>query len=378
MKVFPTTEVYARMDEICAILAAGGVVLAPSDTTYGLLTDATNNASVEKLISIKKRPHGKPISVFVSGFEMMSDYVDMSYLTHETKSLLPGPYTLVLPSHHFVSPLLEAEDGTLGVRLIGKLCSSENNHMSNASLHAPPPGTMGDMITTLVTHYGKPLTATSANISGQGLCYSPSAFFHQVSDVKRLLLNAVIDAGELPHHLPSTVIHLGTSTPRILRANDTDFMNKKVWDVQDVKGQHLVAEEVHEMVRPYVGKMPVVFFLDGELGCGKTTWTKAFASLFGVYDVVSPTYTYECEYTTDAGNGIKTLKHYDLYNITNAEDMAKLDIAGHLSPTTVVCIEWPGQLSEKERAELARKSYLIRLEFRYTGETTREVGMWWN
>jgi len=102
MKVFPTTEVYARMDEICAILAAGGVVLAPSDTTYGLLTDATNNASVEKLISIKKRPHGKPISVFVSGFEMMSEYVDMSYLTHETRSLLPGPYTLVLPSHHVV------------------------------------------------------------------------------------------------------------------------------------------------------------------------------------------------------------------------------------------------------------------------------------
>jgi hypothetical protein len=49
-------------------------------------------------------------------------------------------------------------------------------------------------------------------------------------------------------------------------------------------------------VKDYLGVKPIVILLDGELGGGKTTWTKYFAEHFGIQGIISPTYTYECEY----------------------------------------------------------------------------------
>jgi glycosyltransferase involved in cell wall biosynthesis len=102
------------------VLRSGGLVVCPSDTVYGLLVDATNEEAVKKLIAFKERPVGKAISVFLDGFEMMGKVVDTSMIKPATKSLIPGPYTFILPSLHYCSKLLESEKGTLGVRWIGK------------------------------------------------------------------------------------------------------------------------------------------------------------------------------------------------------------------------------------------------------------------
>lgn len=353
-------------------------MLVPSDTTYGLLADATHELAIQTLIALKKRPHGKPISVFVSGFEMMSEYVDTQKLTTEARSLLPGPFTLVLPALHRTSPLLEAEDGTLGVRFIGGMRHHDTYQTRIAHAYDRSDSAMGDKVTALVAHYGKPLTATSANISGRGVCYSPQAFFNQLSTIKRKYITGIIDAGELPHRPPSTVIHLGGHAPQILRASDQNYLHHKTHVTHDESETADIAHMVLAIVRNHVGKRPVVVLLDGELGSGKTTWVKAFATLWGVGGIVSPTYTYECEYDITRHHSLQKLRHYDLYNITHHEDMAKLNIPGHLTPHTIVCIEWPGQLNEAVRSELARIAYLIRLEFRYIGETSREVRVWWN
>ena len=51
--------------EALKVLQRGGLVIAPSDTVYGALVDATNEEAVKKLIRFKNRPWGKPISIFV-------------------------------------------------------------------------------------------------------------------------------------------------------------------------------------------------------------------------------------------------------------------------------------------------------------------------
>lgn len=355
MRVFSINQFRKNIPEIIDILRSGGVLVCPSDTTYGLLADATNEKAIEKLIRIKERPRGKPVSVFVDGWDMMGKYADISALTPEVKSLLPGSYTIVLPSLHATSSLLEAEDETLGIRYI-------SHPVVSKILHA----------------FGKPLTATSANISGGGLCYTTDAFFHQLSEVKKELVDAVIDAGELPHNSPSTVIHLGSHTPVVLRANDADFLMHRKFVSKSPEETATVAQNVFETVRDQFGSKPIVILLDGELGSGKTTWTKAFAQYFGIQNIVSPTYTYECEYEAHKIPEVTRFKHYDLYNITQPEDIAYLEIAKHCTVNTVSCIEWSGQLPPEERIKLANTTYLVRMLFEYGGERERKIGVWWN
>jgi len=379
MRVFSITQVQENMAEIIQILSAGGVLVCPSDTTYGLMVDATNEKAVEKLIKLKERPRGKPISIFVEGWEMMEKYADVSKLTPEVRSLLPGSYTIVLSSLHTACPLLEAEDGTVGVRLIGQQILNTKfacpDRVGEILTKETP---LGDIVTSLVAQYGKPLTATSANISGGGLCYTPGAFFNQLSDVKKGLVDAVIDAGELPHNPPSTVIHLGSHSPVVLRASDLNYIHHESKLVEHESGTGQVAGKVYEIVRNYFGVKPIVVLLDGELGCGKTTWTKSFAEHFGVQGIVSPTYTYECEYEIQNKNAITRFKHYDLYNITNTKDLGYLAIPQNLTTNTVMCIEWSGQLSHEDRVRLANISYLVRILFEYVGESERKITVWWN
>lgn len=372
MKVFSAKQAQNRLTEITQTLTSGGVLVCPSDTTYGLLVDATNEKAVEKLIKLKERPRGKPISIFVDGWEMMKKYVDVSALTPEVRSILPGRYTIVLPSLHTASSNLEAEDGTVGVRLIG-------NQIRNSKFEILTKETsLGDFVTSLVAQYGKPLTATSANIAGGGVCYSPQAFLNQLSEKKKEMIDLIIDGGELPHHPPSTVIHLGSHTPVVLRANDKDYMHHVTQTVEGESETAEVARKVYDTVRDRFGLKPIVVLLDGELGGGKTTWTKYFAEYFGVHDIVSPTYTYECEYNVQSGGAITRFKHYDLYNITNPEDIAYLQIAKHCTVNTVSCIEWPGQLPQDERIRLANSTYLVRILFEYMGERERKISVWWN
>ena len=99
------------------VLKSTGLVIFPSDTVYGLLCDATNEQAVKKLITFKNRPAGKPISVF-SNLKFIDQLVKINKEQKKIiEEILPGPYTLILPSKHKVNKLLESEIGTLGIRI---------------------------------------------------------------------------------------------------------------------------------------------------------------------------------------------------------------------------------------------------------------------
>jgi len=169
----PDPEVFARC------MAAGGVVVFPADTVYGLACDPADREAVARLYALKGRPPRKPSAVmfFDAGLALES----LPELGPRTRAvlerLLPGGVTLLLPNPRGRFPLACADDpGTLGLRV--------------------PAGTpLGGV--------SRPVLQSSANLAG-----GPDA--RRLADVPeaiRAAADLVVDAGELPG-TPSTVVDL--------------------------------------------------------------------------------------------------------------------------------------------------------------------------
>jgi L-threonylcarbamoyladenylate synthase len=140
-----------------------GVFVYPTETCYGLGVDATNLRAVKKLYRIKGRSFKKPVHIVVSSRRMAKEYVVWNSLAEKlARAFWPGSLTLVLPvkKHNASMKLLSAGTGFLGVRM---------------PKHKIP--------LQIVKKLGKPITATSANVSGKGECYSLSAVEEQFKKI---------------------------------------------------------------------------------------------------------------------------------------------------------------------------------------------------
>ncbi len=336
----------SSLEQALVTLESGGIVVCPTDTIYGLLVDATNESAVKKLIDFKERPVGKAISVFVADMQMLETIVDVCALTESVRSLLPGPYTLVLPSRGTVSTLLESEKRTLGVRLIGhksaisnpqsannfkntnsnvqtlgsELEASQSNYVIPAKAGISP----ADFVTTLVSMFGKPVTATSANLAGKSSCYSIQALLRQLSGRKLAQLDLIIDAGELPHHPPSTVLDLTTPTPEVLRGTGVGqaVVTHSPEETMDVAQRFISTLIESRRSQHEAPSLPFVIYLHGDLGAGKTHFVKGIARHFGFDRITSPTYLGLQEYKNEKVN----LYHVDLYNFESKEDVEALQL----------------------------------------------------
>jgi L-threonylcarbamoyladenylate synthase len=172
------------------VLKHGGIVAFPTDTVYGLATLPTLVESIESLYIIKDRNREKAIAI------LMSSYAELSGVTSSTSPLAmrlaetfwPGPLTLILPRHPALPDLL-ASNHTIGVRV--------PNH----------PVALGLLKLT------GPLAVTSANLSGQENACTAAEVLRQLKGRFHLL----IDGGETPGGVPSTVVDCTGSKPIVLR-----------------------------------------------------------------------------------------------------------------------------------------------------------------
>lgn len=339
-----------ELQRCVSILEEGGLIVTPSDTVYGLVCDATNNEAVEKLIKVKNRPPGKPISVFSDGFNMMDGLVEMRAHKKLLEKLLPGPFTVILPSKHAVSSLLESERMTLGVRF-----------------------TSFPWIQELVHVYKKPLTATSANISGRHPHYEPKGFINELSAAKKQLIDHIVDFGKLPHNKPSTIIDLTGSSLKLLRKGEIIPLSEATFTSTSFQETKKIAQF---LIEKYVGKLskkPLVFILEGEMGVGKTVFAQGLGEYLRAEQVVSPTYVIYYEYPVNKNNMTMFL-HADLYNIEESEEFSHLGIENYLKEGTVICIEWGdrvGSLFEK----IKDKSKVIVVEMDYKNEKERTISV---
>jgi len=372
-------------EKALTVLSSGGIVIYPTETCYGVGVDATNSEAVSKILKYKKRPEGKAISIACSTSSMASDYVEINKTAENLyKQFTPGPVTIISKSKNKTDKRLESEKGTLGIRIPDY-----------------------KFMLLLVTKFGKPITSTSANSSGKKTPYSIDDIFNNISEKQKNLIDLVIDAGELPHSSPSTVLDTTTEELRVYRSGDISLSRAgEGWGEVDKHITHS-AEETIELGKKIMtdnlyklSNNTIIFLLKGDLGAGKTHFVKGIAQALGIDRIIkSPTYTYVEEYgiqlkikneklkmnksaLSNYGEGgmvvggevgatqnskLKThnfFYHLDAWRIENAQDLEALGIQSWLKPGNVLAIEWPDIVHQLKEDLLKSKIVkFIQVEF---------------
>ena len=180
------------------ILRRGGVVAIPTETYYGLAVDPFNQEAVERLYGIKQRSRQLPILVLVDGAPQLSQVVISvpDIFTRLIALFWPGPLTLVFQAHSDICAQLTGGTGTVGVR------------------HSPHP-----VANRLIHLHGRPVTATSANISGM----PPAVTAQQVHQIFGGQVDLVLDGGATPGGQGSSLVGLHESELCCLREGRIPF-----------------------------------------------------------------------------------------------------------------------------------------------------------
>lgn len=175
----------AAARKAAAALTAGGIVLYPTDTLYGLGADVANPAALAELNLLKGREEGKPMSVIVPDIASMERVAVVNATAKKlAEQFLPGALTLVLRARG---------GGTVGVRIPDD-----------------------PFALALARIFGKPYTATSANRAGEQTPQTISDILaHFGSAAEHLSL--VVDGGVRESAKPSTVVSCVSDVPEILR-----------------------------------------------------------------------------------------------------------------------------------------------------------------
>lgn len=169
-----------------SILKRGGVVVIPTDTAYGLAVDPRNRGALKRIFQIKQRPPEKALPWVAGSLAQVQKYFFLSSLELRlAKKFWPGPLSLVLRHKR------------TGVKVAIRVPAVTS-------------------IRSLCITFGRPLTATSANISGKPNCYSPISVRRQFQSLT-LQPDALIDAGRLHRRRPSTIVELRAGRPHIYR-----------------------------------------------------------------------------------------------------------------------------------------------------------------
>jgi len=342
------------IEETAKVLETGGLVIFPSDTVYILAVDPTNKKAVEKLLAFKNRWTGKAISIAVLDKKMATEYVKLNENGESIyANLLPGPFTIVSNGKGKVAKGIEAENGTLGVRI------PDNKYIYD-----------------LVKAFGKPVTATSANLSGRTPNYSIASFLRPLSNKKKEMIDLIVDAGKLPRNKPSTVIDATEAELKILRRGDLITGSSKTLISKSEKE----TEKIAEFLLKKFGGQPLIFALTGDLGCGKTVFSRKIGHLLGVKEkITSPTFVIYNEYSispnpslTRGEENIDKFLHFDLYRISADYELEEIKFFD-LFKNNVACVEWPENMGEKNFEKLKKENKVVTIQFKYIDENTREI-----
>ena len=116
-------------------------------------------------------------------------------------------------------------------------------------------------------------------------------------------------------------------------------------------------------------KKPLIFALTGDLGCGKTVFSRKIGHLLGVKEkITSPTFVIYNEYET----GKNKFLHFDLYRISADYELEEINFFD-LFKNSVACIEWPENMGEKNFERLKKENKVVTIQFKYLDEKTREI-----
>lgn len=144
-------------------LLAGEVIAYPTEAVFGVGCDPDNEKAIEKLLTIKKRPVEKGLILVAAEYQQLIPYIDSSKLSSEKLSQIldtwPGPITWVFPASPNTSKMVTGKFNTVAVRV--------SDHK---------------VVQQICSHFKKPITSTSANLSGLAPCLSAEEVKQQLGE----------------------------------------------------------------------------------------------------------------------------------------------------------------------------------------------------
>jgi len=174
-------EIYKAID----VLKAGGIILYPTETVWGLGCDATNSEAVAKIYALKQREDQKAMIILVDKVDNAAKYVqDMPEVAWQLWEISEDPLTLILPEGRGVAKNALPKENTIAIRVTShKFCKE------------------------LIRRLGRPLISTSANITEKA---TPKYYEDVPKEIKNgvdMVVNPTF-AGKLSGQ-PSSIIKVG-------------------------------------------------------------------------------------------------------------------------------------------------------------------------
>jgi L-threonylcarbamoyladenylate synthase len=202
-------------DEVGASLAAGGIVIFPTETFYGLGGDPRSDAVLARVAALKGRPVEHTVPLVAADPDTAAGWVHLATAAEEdlwlqlTRQFWPGPLTLIARARPGLVAGAVAAEGCLAVRVPGRDCTR-----------------------TLAALCGGLLVATSANRTGH------PAPVHAKDAAAGLAgpVEVLVDGGEVPGGQPSTLLDISGVKPRLIRPG---AISRR--ELQDIVGDDLQA-----------------------------------------------------------------------------------------------------------------------------------------
>ena len=178
------------------VLKGGGVIAFPTDTFYGLGANPYNTKAVDKIYSIKGRDPEKPMLQLIDSILKLDGLVEAISATRAKliESFWPGPLTMLFKPKHTIPKNITT--GLIGIRQPGNLITRK-----------------------ILAGLNYPLTAPSANISGE----DPTTTAEQVKDRLGNKVDLILDAGICRGGEPSTLVDTTKIPVRLVRAGAINF-----------------------------------------------------------------------------------------------------------------------------------------------------------
>jgi len=170
-------------------IRAGEVLGMPTDTFYGLAADPFNLRAVDRVYDIKSRSRHKPLSLLIESVDQAEELSQV--LPEEFEALArrywPGPLTIIVKASSRLPLKVTANTGNVALRV------------PNAAIPL-----------AVVQAAQIPITATSANLSGESECTTATAVRDQLKD----RISIIVDGGTSPRDVPSTIVDLTNEEAR--------------------------------------------------------------------------------------------------------------------------------------------------------------------
>jgi tRNA threonylcarbamoyl adenosine modification protein (Sua5/YciO/YrdC/YwlC family) len=194
-ELHPETPQLRYINKAVEVLKDGGVIIYPTDTVYGIGCDIFNKEALDRIFRIKNDSISKFLSFVCSDLKDIAKYAKVSDYAYRTmKSLLPGPYTFILPAAKIIPKKLWSKRHTVGIRV------PDN-----------------EIAVTLVRELGNPIISTSVtNRKGEVL--------YDLADIQSVFnsqVDLMLSSGEIAGKL-SSVVDLSEEVPEVIREGAGD------------------------------------------------------------------------------------------------------------------------------------------------------------